>query len=611
MGSKRKVPITEEVIRHSELDNSISLRADKMPRAGSSLEIKVEKLAKFVNAKNAYPPAQRNRKLDRPALRNILTNLILADEKDKYLAYTRNQNTYSEVKQDYGLEYFTYERYIRIIDGLIQAGLVLNFEGFYEAKTGEGRKSRMRLTEVCQEVLEEEDKAFRPLDIDYYYVSDIGNVRYVVDNSLIRTNTKFPLIAVVIRSDSFISSKGKRRKGKPLEVKVNTEVKRMLRNIQEYNKFIESVSVIVPEKATEVKATSDDGSSYNSDVQVTAINSSDRAPLPFEAKVTHDIMLRAFRSMTAFSFPQDEYVDHLVEGKSLSYPVVYNSEEQTRYPLYSLKTSTSSSLSEEKTETEQNKGEGEEEKEKRVKTITKRTSQKFRYSKPLQCKLYRIFNRRSLKFGGRFYGGGYQSIKKGKRKKLLINGKPVIEADYSAFHTRMLYHIEGLDYPEDPYSLYGADDNLRAAVKSMLNKSISATTRKGALSAFVKEVYYDEPIENQLIIDALDKQNLRPVNIYDKICESHPKIYDYLGSDWGVRLQRIDSDLAEKILMYFTRKQVPCLCVHDSFIVPKTYGDELKRVMMDFYFERFKFYPVVVFKKLITPHQTVNNLNTD
>jgi len=48
-------------------------------------------------------------------------------------------------------------------------------------------------------------------------------------------------------------------------------------------------------------------------------------------------------------------------------------------------------------------------------------------------KLFRVFNQSSLKMGGRFFGGIFQTITKNQRKKLLINGKQVIANVSSTF----------------------------------------------------------------------------------------------------------------------------------------------------------------------------------
>ena len=60
-------------------------------------------------------------------------------------------------------------------------------------------------------------------------------------------------------------------------------------------------------------------------------------------------------------------------------------------------------------------------------------------------------NRGSFKFGGRSYGALHQSLRKELRPHIHINGNGTVEVDYSAYHIRMLYHKEGIDFREDPY----------------------------------------------------------------------------------------------------------------------------------------------------------------
>jgi len=52
-----------------------------------------------------------------------------------------------------------------------------------------------------------------------------------------------------------------------------------------------------------------------------------------------------------------------------------------------------------------------------------------------------------------------------------------------------------------------------------------------------------------------------------------------------LKFHRIDSDIANDILMYFTKRttHILALCVHDSFIVPKENAEDLKWAMNKFY----------------------------
>ena len=56
---------------------------------------------------------------------------------------------------------------------------------------------------------------------------------------------------------------------------------------------------------------------------------------------------------------------------------------------------------------------------------------------------------------------------------------------------------------------------------------------------------------------------------------------------------RMDSSIAIDILYHFAKRGCPCLSVHDSFIVPTSEEQELKRVMHRFYYARTGFLPVV------------------
>lgn len=58
--------------------------------------------------------------------------------------------------------------------------------------------------------------------------------------------------------------------------------------------------------------------------------------------------------------------------------------------------------------------------------------------------LQRSFCRGSFDMGGRFYGL-IQHLDEDARERLLIDGEPVAELDFSALHTLMLYHEDGID----------------------------------------------------------------------------------------------------------------------------------------------------------------------
>jgi hypothetical protein len=47
----------------------------------------------------------------------------------------------------------------------------------------------------------------------------------------------------------------------------------------------------------------------------------------------------------------------------------------------------------------------------------------------------------------------------------------------------------------------------------------------------------------------------------------------------GTKLQRFDSMIAEEVINHFTKKAIPVLCIHDSFLVDSSHAEELQSVM--------------------------------
>ena len=71
------------------------------------------------------------------------------------------------------------------------------------------------------------------------------------------------------------------------------------------------------------------------------------------------------------------------------------------------------------------------------------------------------------------------------------------------------------------------------------------------------------------------------------IIEKYQPIKHYFYSDTGTRLQFIDIQLAESIMLKFIDNQAPILPVHDSFLVHNGYENDLEQYMRDFFKERF------------------------
>lgn len=181
------------------------------------------------------------------------------------------------------------------------------------------------------------------------------------------------------------------------------------------------------------------------------------------------------------------------------------------------------------------------------------------------CRLYRVFNNGKFTDGGRFYGGWWQAIPNGYRRFITINGAPTVEVDFSSMQVAMLYAMIGQDLKEDAYTIEGVDSRYRDLIKKATLKLINATGRLRA------------PLKSEL------PPNLTWEKLQSAIRERHAPIAEFLGSGEGIRLQRLDSDIAEDVMMSMLGKNIVTLPIHDSFIVPEGNEIELRDTMIAAY----------------------------
>ncbi len=185
-----------------------------------------------------------------------------------------------------------------------------------------------------------------------------------------------------------------------------------------------------------------------------------------------------------------------------------------------------------------------------------------------KVRLHRVFNRGNFDNGGRFYGGWWQNIKKHARPNITIDGQYTIEADFSGFNPAVLLAEAGQPIPDDPYSLIvGVDapkdlrDHAKATLAAFLN-SKSGTTK--------------EPRTFDSTRWGMTAEDFR-----QKVLDAFPMVPAKLGTDRGMKLQRLESDLAETIMLHFVRQGYAILPIHDAFIVQAPLERELVQVMKD------------------------------
>lgn len=184
--------------------------------------------------------------------------------------------------------------------------------------------------------------------------------------------------------------------------------------------------------------------------------------------------------------------------------------------------------------------------------------------------LKRIFSNGSFYQGGRFYGAWWLNIKKETRKTITINGDTTIEMDFKAMHLDLLYSKEGLPLKEDPYTLEGISRRHRSGIKMLLNAMINAESNQ-----IDCDKNGNNSIRNKLPKDIEIK------TIKDLLKRKHSPIAKFFHSGKGVKLQFIDSCIAEGILLSLEKQKIPCLPVHDSFIIAKKNKNLLKNTMIE------------------------------
>lgn len=190
--------------------------------------------------------------------------------------------------------------------------------------------------------------------------------------------------------------------------------------------------------------------------------------------------------------------------------------------------------------------------------------------------VYRVFNNGDWEQGGRFYGAWWMACPSRLRRHILIDGKRTVEVDYSGLHAAMLFAEASLDVPDDPYARclgQVGNNEERQLVKRTFNALLNAKS--------IKALRMIEGYSEKITGCDWDSFKKRIVNFY-------PEFKSHFGSGVGLRLQRMDSDLAESVMLKFARMGYACLPVHDSFLVHHALQDELIHAMQEAFESKFK-----------------------
>lgn len=190
----------------------------------------------------------------------------------------------------------------------------------------------------------------------------------------------------------------------------------------------------------------------------------------------------------------------------------------------------------------------------------------------------RIFNNGSFDEGGRFYCQ-LQNLPKSQRVHLRFDDEPTVEIDFTGMHPHLLYHLQGDDFSGDPYEIAGFD---RDAVKVAFNTLINRDGKK-----------HRGPAARSLTRN-LNISLAKATELENALYRLHHRIAGHFNTGYGLKLQKIDSQIAYDVMMhFFMDSKRPLLMIHDSAIVSVREVETLKLCMVDAYSS-------VVFKELQT-----------
>ena len=181
---------------------------------------------------------------------------------------------------------------------------------------------------------------------------------------------------------------------------------------------------------------------------------------------------------------------------------------------------------------------------------------------------FRVFNR-SMQLGGRWFGPYWQNLPQYIRGTITIDGEPTVEVDYATCHLRLLSARHGIIVDADGVDPFTLPGHRRSDLKLTFNVLVNASRKLQARAALLNELrpgYGPETLN-------------RVLDLIATIQNSFPDLATSWFTGIGRRLQNIDSDICARVQRYLRRQDVPCLSVHDSFIVPASHQLLLREVM--------------------------------
>ncbi|MGV3580087.1 hypothetical protein [Brevundimonas sp.] len=173
--------------------------------------------------------------------------------------------------------------------------------------------------------------------------------------------------------------------------------------------------------------------------------------------------------------------------------------------------------------------------------------------------------------GGRLYDIFPQGMPKVIRQRLRIDGEPTVELDFSRIHPTIIYADKGLPFDIDPYDVPGYPNMIEAG-KELFNRLLNGQ-KKPTFRIKKDRKWFSGKDAFNAYRDAM-------------IVHLSP-IADTFSRDYGARLQKRDGNLCIAIIAACMAQGIPIYPIHDSFIVPRSYEETLRQIMINEFHNMF------------------------
>ena len=188
-----------------------------------------------------------------------------------------------------------------------------------------------------------------------------------------------------------------------------------------------------------------------------------------------------------------------------------------------------------------------------------------------------------FRHGGRG-GGAIANMKKEDRPKIKINGKATVQIDMHCSYLNFLYReATGKWLDRDAYDI-GYSQKYRDVFKTWFQIILGSKSIRGVNTTLTK-YYRDEASDkwkklyDQLLKEIGGKKNRKEVS--ETIIRENPKVSQYflLGKAFQTHLQWLEANMIFNVAHQLAMADIPCLTVHDEYIVCKEDEDYVRQIM--------------------------------